>query len=51
MTINAYLLYKNPIKTILKMSYNTYTGVDTALKEVSKQNLSVVMLVWSNFPM
>ena len=50
-TINAYLLYKNPIKTILKMSYNTYTGVDTALKEVSKQNLSVVMLVWSNFPM
>ena len=37
MTINAYLLYKNPIKTILKMSYNTYTGVDTALKEVSKK--------------
>ena len=30
-------------KTIEKMSYNTYTEVDTAFEEVSEQNVSLVM--------
>ena len=31
------------LKAILKMSYNTYTGVDTAFSEVSEQNVLLVM--------
>ena len=41
-TINTYFM-KMLLKTILKMSYNTYTGVDKLLKEVSEQNVALVM--------
>ena len=42
MTINTYFV-KILLKTVLKMSYNTYTGVHQLFKERSEQNVSLVM--------